>query len=269
MRTVRSMLSATALLAGTATTAHADGRTLYVWSGTVDREVIITMRGTSLDTRGDGYESMRDARYRIEEPLPRALGVVRVRREDGRGNVDVVEQPTAFNNFTARIRVRDDRSGADRYRLQVTWEPAFDPRRGDDRYDRGRDDDRRDRGRDDRRTDDRRDGGMYDRPSDFGARRDAGLLRWSGEVDDVAEIHVRGRSVDFYSRSGDRLYNVRYDVQGAGMPRYAVPLDLRRFAGRGNVVIAQYPREWNDWTTVIRVEDKRAGADGYAFDLRW
>jgi hypothetical protein len=62
---------------------------------------------------------------------------------------------------------------------------------------------------------------------------------------------------------------VRYDVRGAGLPEYDVPLDLRRFAGRGNVTITQYPRAWNNWTAIIRIDDSRGGVDGYDIDLRW
>jgi len=264
MTTARTRLaiamSGITLLALVAPTARADGRTLLTWSGTVDREAIITMRGAFVDTRGDGFETYRDARYRVTEALPRVNGIVRV-RVDGRGAVDVIEQPSATNGFTARVRVRDRQSGADRYRLVMTWEgqPVSD---------------RRDR-RDDDRWNDRRGGGRIEMGR--GSRRDetdfvragGGSLRWTGGVDDVAEIRIRGRRVEFYARSGRQLRDVRFDVNGAGLPQASVPLDLRRFAGRGNVTIAQYPRAYNDWTAVIRIDDSRGGPDTYDIDLRW
>jgi hypothetical protein len=277
MRSVRSMLSATlagtALLATTAASARADGITLFTWSGTVDREAILVMRGAVLQTQGDGYEAFQEARWRVEESLPRANGSVSIARADGRGDVEVIEQPSLFNGYTARIRVRDRQGGADRYRLVVTWRGArdYDRRDGDrdgDRggYDRGG----YDRGRDDRGGPDRDRGRSDDRGRyDTGDRRDAGALRWSGEVDAVAEIRIQGRRVEYISRAGRSLYNVRFDVRGAGLPAFAVPLDLRRFAGRGNVYIAQYPRSWNGWTAVIRIDDSRGGSDAYDFDLRW
>lgn len=287
MRSVRSMLSATltgsALIAATATPALADGRTLYTWSGTVDREAIIVMRGAFLETQGDGFESFREARFRVSDALPREQGFVSIERSDGRGDVEVIQQPSMFNGYTARVRVRDRQSGADRYRLVVTWRGAGDrDRRNDDRDDRGgygRDDNDRggygrgdsDRGGYGRGGNDRGDNGRGDdgRGDEYSGRRDAGALRWSGLVDDVAEIRIQGRRVDYISRSGRSLYNVRYDVRGAGLPSFAVPLDVRRFAGRGNVFIAQYPRSWNGWTAVIKIDDSRGGADAYDFDLRW
>jgi hypothetical protein len=264
MRTVRSMLAASlsagALLTATATTVRADGRTLFVWSGTVDREVVIVMRGASLEMQGDGFEYAGDARFRVADALPRANGNVSIARADGRGDIQVIEQPSLFNGYTTRVRIRDRRSGADRYRIEVAWD-GVNPYDRDDRRDR---DDRADRRRDDDRWDRRND----DRDDRWG-RRDAGALRWRGAVDDVVEIRIQGRRTDYVTRSGRGVFNVQSDVRGAGLPTYAVPLDLRRFAGRGNVFIAQYPREWNNWTAIIRIDDKRGGADGYDFDLRW
>ena len=292
---MRSMLSATAtagaLLIVTATVAHADDRQLFVWSGTVDREAVIIMRGSRVETEADGFDGYSDARYRVREALPRAAGRVRVVRSDGRGEVEVIEQPSPFNGFTTRVRVRDRQSGADRYRLEAYWDGRGDDGLDDGRFDRGDDryDDARDRGHemggnddpDDRRRGNGRGKGRSngrgngrfddrnDRDRGIGDRRDAGTLRFSAAVDDVAEIRIRGRRVDFFTRSGRALHDVRYDIRGASLPRYALPLDLRRLNGRGNVTIVQYPRAFNNWTAVIRIDDSRGGADSYDIDLRW
>lgn len=275
LRSIRAVTVRTgAALALTAAAARADGRPLFVWSGTVDREAVIVMRGAVLETQGDGFEAFRAARFRVAEALPQRLGSVHIDRADGRGEIEVIQQPSPFNSYTTRIRVRDRQSGADRYRLVVSWEGARNRGWGD-----GRDDDWNDRDRNDRERDER-DRNDRDRPAGYGrsdagrddglgSRRDAGALHFSAFVDDVAEIRIRGRRVEAFARSGRSLSNVRYDVRGASLPEYALPLDLRRFAGRGNVTIAQYPREWNNWTAIIRIDDSRGGADGYDFDLRW
>jgi hypothetical protein len=120
-------------------------RPLFTWSGTVDREVTVLMRGRDVWVRGDDPFGRRD-RPRIANPLPRARGDVRVRVHDGRGSVQVVEQPSAGNNWTAAIRIRDPRSGADRYRIATWWEGDardWDPRVGRWPGDRGRDELRR------------------------------------------------------------------------------------------------------------------------------
>jgi hypothetical protein len=82
-----------------------------------------------------------------------------VRRLDGRGDIDVIQQPSARNDYTAVVRLRDPANGAATYRVVAYWEPA----RGS--YARG-DDRRRDR---DERYDDR--DGRHDRDDRYERRR--------------------------------------------------------------------------------------------------
>lgn len=244
-------------------------RTLFTWNGTVDREVLLVIRGRSVETRANGIDASFPARVEGRDDLPREFGDVRVHIADGRGSVEVVQQPTPRNDFTAIVRVMDPRSGADRYRVVASWQPVpmIDPRDRDrdgdrdriDDWNRGRDrDDRNDNGRgNDRRGDDR-----YD-------NRDAGRLSWRGEVDDVAEIRIQGRRVEFRSRSGQLLRDVRYDVRGSGLPRRNVMLELDVDRGRGSVEVVQEPSRFNGYAAVIRVVDRRSGYGLYDFDLRW
>ena len=74
MPSIRSVVAGSVtgvtLLFAVAPAAHADGRTLFVWSGTVDREAIIVMRGAYLETRGDGFDFDRQPRFRVTDALP-------------------------------------------------------------------------------------------------------------------------------------------------------------------------------------------------------
>lgn len=108
-------------------------RMIFTWTGRVDREVVLVMRGRDLTVRGErGILASRKARPRTGT-LPRTEGFVRVHVLDGRGDVDVIQQPTSRNNYTTIVRIRDPRSGDDRYRLVASWEPngrsgRYDPR---------------------------------------------------------------------------------------------------------------------------------------------
>ena len=266
---------------------------LFVWSGTVDREVFIVVRGRDVNTQG------RDAnlpnRVRVANAMPRSFGELRVNVEEGRGNIGVIEQPSARNGYQAVIRIQDPSGGADRYRLAVYWDGDnrngnADPGRGrgrdddwnpgrghdrDDDKDRGRDKDKgkykdkdRDRGRDDDRDRDRdrgddRDRGRDDRNADHGA------LKWSGRVDDLVEVRIQGRRIDYITRSGARLENVNSDIDGNGLPRRTVDVQLVRRDGRGKIEVVQQPNPRNDFTAVIRVYDPRGGAANYDFVARW
>ena len=220
------------------------------------------------------------------EALPRQEGQLGVHMQNGRGDVAVLQQPSARNDYTALVRVRDPRGGQDNYRLLVTWLSsgnAWDPR-GDDRDRDNRDRDNRGRDRND--DWDRGRGNDRDRDDDWGrgreggrgndgwdnrgrGNRDAGSLSWRGEVDDVVDIRIQGRRVEYITRSGKRLRDERLDVRGNGLPRRPVQLELNVSRGRGSVVVMQQPNPRNGYTTVIRVVDKRSGYGDYDFDLRW
>ncbi len=272
------------------------GRTLFSWSGTVDREVTLVMRDRDLTVRGErAIPTSRGERPRTNGALPRTDGIVRVRMLDGRGQADVVQQPTSRNNYTTAIRIRDPQGGADRYRIAATWEPEARSRNGQgnarrDNDDRGRDrDDDKKRKRngewerdDDRdgtwgRDDDRDRDGTWGRDSDRdrdgtwgrdGDGRISSRLRWSGVVDDVVELRIQGRRVDVVDRSGSPTRDAQTQVRD-GLPRESVRVQLVRADGRGTVRVVQQPTVWNLFTAVVRIEDPRSGASRYDLDVGW
>lgn len=235
-----------------------NSRVLFTWTGTVDREARITMRGRDITIRGDADRNRRDNRPRANGALPRTDGDVWVRVTEGRGNVDVIQQPNARNNYTTVVRIRDTRGGNDRYRLTAYWAP--DDRGGWGRTDdRGRGDDWP-RGRDDNRG---RDDDWY------GNSRNRSGLRWSGVVDDVVELRIQGRRVEVIERSGARTRDVRTDFGNQGLPRQNATVRLQRADGRGSVAVVQQPAVWNGYTAVVRIRDERGGAARYDLDLTW
>lgn len=219
-------------------------RALFTWTGRVDREVLLVVRGRDVRTRG--FDASLPSRTRVNSALPRNSGTVVVRLENGRGDVSVIEQPSARNGFQAVVRVRDPRGGADTYRLTAFW---------DDRF--GADDRRGEWGRGDR-------GGRR-------GRRDGntGALNWSGRVDDVVEVHISGRRVDAFTRSGIRVADVSSNIRGNGMPNRAVNITIDQHAGRGTMAIVQQPAPYNGYTAIIRIIDARSGASFYDFSAYW
>ena len=276
---VRSLPLVTCLVAVTSATAAAD-QPLFSFAGTVDRELYIVLRGNDISTQG--VDANQPYRARVNNAVPRGRGSVDVRVEQGRGNVAVIEQPNARNGYQAVVRIQDPRGGADDYRLTAIWRDDDRDARGRD-GDRGRDDrdwrdrDRRDDDRDRRdatRADNRdwRDGDAWfdrDRRGPRGGYGVAGALRWSGRVDDVVEVRIQGRRVDFITRSGKELRDVNADIVGAGLPRANVRVEIDKRNGRGAVDVVQQPSAANGYTAIIRLEDRRSGADDYDFRARW
>ncbi len=223
--------------------------TLFAWSGTVDSDLFIIVRGRDVTTQGRDREL--PFRVRMNNGLPRESGTLVVEVDEGRGSIGVIEQPSRRNGYQAVIRIQDPRGGADRYRLTAYW----------------RDDNFRDR--DDWDWDDRSRDRDRDRDRDRNGSASGGALQWRGQVDDVVEIRIQGRRVESITRSGARLSEVRSDVVGAGLPRRAVDVVLYPREGRGELIVVQQPNARNDFTAVIRLVDPRGGAGFYDFSARW
>ena len=250
------------------------GRPLFDWSGRVDREVRIMMHGRDARTETASRSPVTRSRIDVATPLPQRDGRVTVRVQDGRGDVDVVQQPSARNDYTTIVRIRDRSSGMDNYRVTAFWMPDnngngpwndrddYPNRPGrDDRNDRN---DRSDRNND--RGDWGRGNGGYGNGNN-GYARD--VLRWTGDVDDVAEIRIQGDRVEYRSLNGKSLRNVRANLASGGLPRRDVQVMVTDQYGRGSVSVVQQPSSYNNYTAVIRVNDPRPGYGDYRFDVSW
>jgi hypothetical protein len=273
--TIRMFSFAVPLVIGGAPALVAQGRTLFTWTGRVDREVQISMRRRDVWTSGidrdDGYRS----RLNVASALPRTDGYVRVQTIDGRGDVSVIQQPSAWNNYTTVVRVRDRNSGSDRYRLSAYWQSRYSDDRGGYGRRNGDDDDDDDdgswrrggnsNGRDwPPRIDprDRSNGGWGNTGYGTGA-----ALRWSGSVDSDLEIRLAGRRFDERTLSGGPTRDERGFVIGEGLPRRDVQLVISQRQGRGQVYVAQQPSAYNGYTAIIRVRDPRGGYGYYDFEV--
>ena len=106
---------------------------VYEFQGTVDKEIQIQLRGNRAFVQPIGAGDSRSGSGRVMSGLPQQSGTLIVQRLQGRGDVDVIGQPSAQNNYTATLRVRDPKGGADNYRFVVYFQSN-----GYDRYGTGR-----------------------------------------------------------------------------------------------------------------------------------
>ena len=280
-RLIRSALVlGAAALAGTASAVAAQDRNdreLFAWSGSVDREVLITMQGRDAWAEGLGDLDRDEGRAQVYATLPRQEGWITVRVVDGRGDVDVVQQPSARNDYTAVVRVRDPSSGADRYTIHAYWRFAADRADiiGGDRDRPGQATGRtRGPGRIGDYDRDRwydRDPWGDDRDDDDARRRDRfarTALRWSGNVDGTLEIRIQGNRLWYRELSGREVRGVRVQRERA-LPRGNVRVGVDELAGRGSVRVVQQPSARNGFTTVLQVRDPQSGYGRYVFELLW
>ena len=271
-----SLSLSVAALAVSASTLFAQGRPLFDWSGRVDRELRIVMHGRDARMQTTSRTPFERPRLNVATALPQRDGHVSVRVEDGRGQVDVVQQPLADNDYTAIVRIRDRSSGADNYRVTAYWMP--------DEYGNGTWNDRDgypNRGGRDRDDRDGRNtgggwgggnGGYGNGNGGYGngngnGNYDRDVLRWTGDVDDALEIRIQGNRIDYRTLSGKSVRNVRANLVSGGLPRNDVQVFVTDQYGRGSVSVVQQPSAWNNYTAVIRVNDPRPGYGAYSFDV--
>jgi hypothetical protein len=243
-----------------------NGQELFEWRGAVDREVQIVMRGNRVWTNNVGRTEPNNERSRTMSPLPRQEGEVVVRMEDGRGDVDVIQQPTSGNGYTTIGRIRDPRGGSDNDRLAAYWRNAS----YGDIYRDGRG-----RGRADERSHGKRGDEMGNRQRDDDWDRGRGndgrqsLMRWSGNVDDELEIRLQNGRVEYRTLSGAQPTSIRVNAGNTTIPRSNANVQVVLNSGRGQVNVVQAPSQWNGYTTVLRVRDPQGGYGYYDFDLIW
>ena len=235
LMTARSLALGAALVSLTAVTAAAQ-RELFSWSGRVDQEIQLTMSGRNLTTSNIGRTEPGQRRAKVIAGLPREDGFVRIEVLEGRGSVEVTQQPTSANGFTSIVSVRDPQGGAGDYRIRAFWEAAA--------------------------------GGEvlppHEREHGYAGRM---VLRWSGDVDEDLEIQVRPRGVDYRTVSG----KVPRGVQSSftAMPSTASELIIHQTQGRGNIAVVQQPTPENEYTALVRVRDPQAGYGHYSFEVSW
>ncbi len=91
------------------------------WRGRVDDEIYVYARDNDARTELISGQPTLNERFTFTSPLPRRPVTVRVNRLRGRGRVEVFQQPSASNDFTAVIRIVDRGSGATDMEFELVW----------------------------------------------------------------------------------------------------------------------------------------------------
>ena len=235
----------------------------------VDGEADLLIREGEIGSEVFSGRPIRDAGSEYSQPLPRGeFTRFDVQRVDGRGRVELLEEPQRRNGFTARIRVEDRPGGEDRYHIRIQWEAArqgLAAARNDPR-------DRRFGNYRPRRGHYSKPGQrLYsgdNNPSAYDNRLE-GRLQFFGRVDGEVILYIRGDSITTEILGGRPVQVERF--------RFSQPIpnrDLRGFNlnqrdGRGPVDLLEEPSRENGWTAVIRIDDDKSGDDRYSFELIW
>ena len=205
------------------------------WSGRVDNEIHLEIRGNRVTERRLSGQPTYNANYRFSSPLPQTNLNVSVEKRRGGGDVDVIQQPSSSNRYTAVIRIRDRDAGADDYQIEVLWDTGT--RQGN-------------------------------HPGQGGGPHGPGQMPWSGRVDDEIHLQIRGNRVTERRLSGQPTYNANYRFSSQ-MPLTNLNVRVEKRRGRGDVDVIQQPSSSNRYTAVIRIRDRDGGADDYQIEVTW
>jgi hypothetical protein len=91
------------------------------WRGRVDDYVELNIQGNRVRSREKEGSQTLNEQVSFSNPFPRANVTVSVRKRNGRGRVSVVQQPNQSNNYTAIVKIDDDKGGADDYEIEMEW----------------------------------------------------------------------------------------------------------------------------------------------------
>jgi hypothetical protein len=233
------LCTALAMQAGAQVTSS-QSREVLRWNGVVDHEIRVTLKGGDVTIRDLGTGEPRNRQAQVVADVPREAGMLAVDKVAGRGVVDIVDQPTAANGWTATLRVLDSLPGYDTYRFNVRWQSAAS---GDvaPPFGRGR--------------------GIFNRVP---ART---ALQWAGIIDHDTYIYLRPEQLSYSTLGGNPPTQVEANL--ITVPQGDVKLLITNFQGRGEAYIAQQPMATNGWVAVIRVRDPLAGSSRYRFNITW
>jgi len=93
----------------------------FYWRGDVDGTVDLQIRHRSVRVVVRSGRSLQCARYRFDGALPKRNGGVQITKMEGRGTIELIEQPDSANNYTAVVRVTDDGPSREEYRFTLVW----------------------------------------------------------------------------------------------------------------------------------------------------
>jgi hypothetical protein len=212
------------------------GNGKITWGGRIDGTARLTIQQGRVTAREIGTSvPISEMSQNVSQALPRRAVTVSVTRRDGRGRVNVTQQPDRSNNFTAIIEISDPAGGSDYYSLDIDWD----------------------------------NGGGYDPPGGNPGYGD-GKMTWTGRVDNTVRITLNRRSARSQEIASQvRVSEVSFNFMEDLPANQPVNVTVRKRDGRGDVRVVSQPSASNRYTAVIEIRDAGSGSDYYSLDVDW
>jgi len=91
------------------------------WRGRVDDRVQIYVQGSDATSRLITGSPVPGGTSSFTSPLPQRPVVINLRKLKGRGSVEIIQQPSRNNGFTAVIEIYDSKGGSEEYEFEIAW----------------------------------------------------------------------------------------------------------------------------------------------------
>src|SRR5579862_1854652 len=102
--------------------AIAQGPNRISWSGDVDQGATVFIHGHHVWVDNVVGKTVQNMNVDVASDLPHDVAVdVHLDDIQGRGSVELIRQPTADNNYTAAVRIRDPEPGRGHYHFHLEW----------------------------------------------------------------------------------------------------------------------------------------------------
>jgi len=271
----------------------------------VDGEVEVFVQGGRVRYEVVSGETPRDDGSEYTQTLPAAVfEKFELEQKDGRGEIVLLETPSAENGFTARLRIADPREGEDRYHARLRWkwselreQPDASPRNarpgGSSILDRhlGHLGDSGEAAEGEGESSPARseppapasEPAARPRPAEmpgeelFSEENDParyddareGRFEFRGRVDGAVIFRIRGDRVFAEALNGGPVQVERFSFTQPVPEELMRSVEIEQRGGRGEVVLLEKPWPGNRYTAVIHVSDPRSGDDRYHFRLDW
>lgn len=239
--------------------AAGNGSGMARWAGQVDNEVFVLLRGRQFFSTAVRGRSVYNQQTDITNPMPRRPLTVHLQDIQGRGQIEIAEQPDNSNNFTAKIHIMDPQAGAGAYSFTIAWEEAG--------YDNGGQP---------QQGYPAQSGGVLSPDGAYSGgntgygygTNGVGGVRWSAQVDGRVRVSFRDNQAFTQRLSGQQTHGEQVSF-AAPVPRRNVDVAVNKLRGRGDVDVIQRPAANNNYTLIVEIDDKDGGSDVYDLEIRW
>jgi hypothetical protein len=221
------------------------------WSGKVDDNVDIVIRGNSVSYQNITDAGLQNTAFRFNGGIFPEFSNLRLENVSGRGTVTIFRRSRP--NGEAIVRIQDPQLGAGFYRFTLAWDDngtmatSGGPFQGNAN-------------------------GTYEGNTNGvngnGNGPGKNSLHWHGTVAGAEAVHVQGSTVTWNRVNGTGAWAMSFDLNGR-MPPRAVTISVIKNRGRGNVYVLRQPTPENGYKFTIRIEDDMPGSDTYDFTATW